>query len=311
MIYKKTFWDKYPDLYSNFSIFILIFIFILSGITKFSGLIHPWLLVISETLKVINLPKFLTSENFLDWEFKGINHFFKHKIIYSENKDNYNFNKKQYLKCLMPHGIMPYSIWCLWGDKDNNFFNWKNNISVTAHQFYQFPFISHYAKKCNTISSNYNEMIKVLEDKKSLIVYPGGLREMFSCSHKKEIIVIKKRRGIFYMSLKTGVPLLPIYTFGITNLYERSGITITLPFFFKNDKDSVSWYYGQYYTPFPMRKKLLTVIGAPIYVEKKEKISDEDINILRERYIVEIKKLYKKWSPYYDILWKKRKMTIK
>ena len=49
MIYKKTFWDKNPNLYSNFSIFILIFIFILSGITKFSGLIHPWLLVISET----------------------------------------------------------------------------------------------------------------------------------------------------------------------------------------------------------------------------------------------------------------------
>ena len=310
MLHKKTFWEQYPDVYANLSIFLVVFLFILSGVTGLSGLIHPWMLVISEALKAVNLPWFLTSDKLLNWEFNGINQFFQHKIIYSHGKDNYDFKKKQYIKCLMPHGIMPYTILCLWGDKDGETFHWKNNTFVTTHQLYQFPFISHYAKTCQGIPSSYGEMENILENKKSLVVYPGGLREMFACSHKKEIVVIKKRKGIFYMALKKGVSLLPVYTFGITSLYERSCVTVTLPFLFKNDKDSLAWYFGQYYTPFPRREKLLTVVGSPIPVEKKEKITLVDIELLRNRYITEVKRLYKKWAPYYDVLWRKKKLII-
>jgi 2-acylglycerol O-acyltransferase 2 len=311
MMHKKTFWEQYPDVYANLSIFLVVFLFILSGVTGLSGLIHPWVLVISEALKAVNLPWFLTSDKLLNWEFNGINQFFQHKIIYSQGKDNYDFKKKQYIKCLMPHGIMPYTILCLWGDKDGETFHWKNNTFITTHQLYQFPFISHYAKTCQGIPSSYGEMENILENKKSLVVYPGGLREMFACSHKKEIVVIKKRKGIFYMALKKGVSLLPVYTFGITSLYERSGVTVTLPFLFKNDKDSLAWYFGQYYTPFPRREKLLTVVGSPIPVEKKEKITLVDIELLRNRYITEVKRLYKKWAPYYDVLWRNRRLIIK
>jgi len=72
-----------------------------------------------------------------------------------------------------------------------------------------------------------------------------------------------------------------------------------------------AWYFGQYYTPFPMREKLLTVVGNPIHIEKKEKITLVDIELLRNRYITEVKRLYKKWAPYYNVLWRKRKLIVK
>ena len=292
-------WKKYPDFYGYFSVFLVIFLFIISGLSGLSGFIHPKFLILVEFIKRIYLPSFLTSDTLLKWEFKGISSFFDHEIIYTQDEKNYNFKNTQYIKCLMPHGIVPFTIWCLWGDNVNAF-NYVDNTFVTATQLYEFPFISHYAKACHSIPSNYSDMENALKQKKSLIVYKGGLREMFSCSHKKDVIMIKKRKGIFYMALKNGVSLLPIYTFGITSLYERSGITITLPFFFKNDTDSLSWYYGKYNTPFPLKKKLLTVVGSPIYVSKKNIITDKDINDLRNRYIIVIQNLYDKWSRYYN-----------
>jgi hypothetical protein len=307
----KCFWEKYPNFYGNFSVFLVIFLFILSGISGLSAFIHPWLLVISEAIKAINLPSFLTSDRILKWEFRGLCKFFNHKIIYSQNKKNYDFKTKQYIKCLMPHGAVPFSLMCIWGDdKEQDVFNWKDNTFVTTHQLYEFPFISHYAKACNVIPSNYRNMERVLNEKKSLIVYPGGLREMFACSHKKDIIVINKRKGIFHMALKTGVSLLPIYTFGITALYERSGVTVTLPFFFKNDTDSVAWYFGQYYTPYPMKKRLVTIVGSPMFVGKKKLILVSDIDKLRNRYIIIVKNMFNKWASQYNPSWVNRELCI-
>ena len=297
----KNMWDRYSnfDIHSNLSVFLCIFLFFISGISGLAALTHPWLLIISEFIKIqniISLPSFLTSDKLLKWEFQGINKFFEHEIFYSQNKINYNFKEKQYIKCLMPHGIVPFTIGCLWGDpNEEDAFGWKNNVQVTTHQFYQFPFISNYGKAMGIIPSDYNQMENVLKTKKSLTLYPGGIREMFACSHKKDVIVIKKRKGIFHLALKNGISLLPVYTFGITSLYERSGVKITIPFFFKNDKDSVSWYYGKYCTPFPMRKKLITVVGNPVEVKKIENVTIKDIDELRDRYITEIKTIYKKW----------------
>ena len=48
------------------------------------------------------------------------------------------------------------------------------------------------------------------------------------------------------------------------------------------------------------KKRGLTVIGSPIYVSKKNIITDKDINDLRNRYIIVIKNLYNKWSRYYN-----------
>lgn len=282
---------KYPGILEYFSVFIVIFMFIFSGIFGLSGLVHPKLLLCSEIIKKLSLPSFLTSDKILNLEFTKVSQFFKHIVFYTNSKNKYDFENNHYIKCLMPHGIVPFSLLCLWGDQ-KEVFHWNKNTFVTSHQFYNFPFISHYAKKLGGIPSNYQNMINVLKHKQSLIVYPGGIREMFACSHKKDVIVIKKRRGIFHMALKTGTPLLPVYTFGITDLYERSGVSVTLPFFFKNDRDSIAWYFGKYYTPFPMRKKLFTVVGNPINVVKKRVITEKDICDLRQKYISEIENIF-------------------
>jgi len=95
--------------------------------------------------------------------------------------------------------------------------------------------------------------------------------------------------------LENNTPLLPIYTFGITQLYEKSEIELIIPFLFKDNK--ISWYYGLYNTPLPMKKKIVTVVGKPIYCKKINKIvTENNITILRKKYIKSVTKLFDKWK---------------
>ena len=52
-----------------------------------------------------------------------------------------------------------------------------------------------------------------------------------------------------------------------------------------------------------MKKNLITVVGSPIYVTKKDVITKNDINNLRNKYIIIVKNLYQKWALKYNSSW--------
>ena len=166
---------------------------------------------------------------FFNWLFKGLDSYFNHEIHYE--KDNYDFENKNYIKILMPHGIIPYSYFCIKGNRNNKLFNKKRDKLAIMHQFFNFPLSYFCGKILNVIPSKYYDMENIIKNNKSLIVYLGGVRETFSASEKDEILYIKKRRGIFRLALENNTPLLPIYTFGITQLYKKSEVELIIPFF--------------------------------------------------------------------------------
>jgi 2-acylglycerol O-acyltransferase 2 len=254
---------------------LIYLITIISGyILLLAGILNPWLLVLSEFLNSINIKVPACA---IQWVARNASDYFEHEIIYSSEIDM----KKQYIKCLMPHGVFPFT---------SLFLHKKDDVLVTSRLLYKAPFLSHSLKTLNGIPALYDDMNRALQAKKSLLVYPGGVREIFKSS--QECIVIKKRKGIFRLALENGVPLLPIYTFGLSQIYKRSDISITFPYLFKNKKDTAAYYYGYYYTPFPFQKKLFSVVGKPIPVKKKKDVTLQDINSLRDIYIQEVKKLY-------------------
>lgn len=242
--------------------------------------------------------------NLTKWLFRYTSNYFDHKIVYTQPIKQYNFDKNIYIQCLMPHGIIPFNMFCLLNDK-----NFDKNIPVVSDILYDIPLLSHLVKTKNAIPARYNKMDDVLSKNKSIIVYAGGVQEVFETNDKKEIIVIKKRKGIFHLALKNGISLLPMYTFGITQLHEKSEMSLSLPILFKNK--SISWYSGLFNTPFPMRKNLLTVVGNPIRVSQRNKITDKDISLLRDKYIAVVISLFNKWKTVYNPDWKDKELHIK
>lgn len=50
------------------------------------------------------------------------------------------------------------------------------------------------------------------------MVHAGGIAEMFVCESDREVIVLRNRRGFVRAAVQHGVPLLPVYYFGNSQL---------------------------------------------------------------------------------------------
>jgi hypothetical protein len=285
---------------SYLAVLLIICVFILAIISSFAIKIIPMLKIIFMFINYLDL-QIINTNKVLNWTYEGVSNYFNHQIIYTENIKNYKFDNKQYIKCLMPHGFVSLSLLCI---RNNNHFT--NDILVTSNQLYNSPFISLFRNNLNMIPAEFNIMNQHLQSNKNLVIYPGGMREKFECSHREEVIVINKRKGLFKLALMNGTTMLPVYTFGVSEIYEKSNYEFKL----KNGV-GLSWYYGLYNTPFPKKVNFLTVVGSPIFVKKKINITDNDINNLRNRYKIIIKKLFHKWKSFYNPSWYNKKLIFK
>lgn len=50
------------------------------------------------------------------------------------------------------------------------------------------------------------------------LVHAGGIAEMFVCERDREVAVVRNRRGFVRAAVEAGVPLLPVYYFGNSQL---------------------------------------------------------------------------------------------
>jgi hypothetical protein len=50
----------------------------------------------------------------------------------------------------------------------------------------------------------------------SIVLYVGGMAELFLSSEQEETLYLKKRKGFIKLALQTGVDIVPVYLFGNT-----------------------------------------------------------------------------------------------
>ena len=110
-------------LYGHLCVFIFLVLWLIFVIDIVLGILFPkWLLYVN-LINKIDITKYINMDFFFNWLFKGLDSYFDHKIYYE--KYNYDFENKNYIKILMPHGIIPYSYFCIKGNINNKLFNKK------------------------------------------------------------------------------------------------------------------------------------------------------------------------------------------
>ncbi|CAH8464019.1 unnamed protein product [Schistosoma mattheei] len=107
-----------------------------------------------------------------------------------------------------------------------------------------------------------------------------------------------------YLALQTGSYLVPCISFGEQSLYHQvpnekgswirwlqdkftSISTIALPIFYARG-------------PFPYRKPVYTVVGAPIQCEKINEPTDEQVAHIKQIYIEKLQTLFEDYKVIYD-----------
>jgi hypothetical protein len=158
----------------------------------------------------------------------------------------------------------------------------------------------------------------------SVVLYVGGMAELFLSSTKEETLYLKKRKGFIKLALQTGVDVVPLYLFGNTTVLSvfKTGFLANLS---RNMQVSLTYFWGRWMLPIPKEVKVrffqmwlnrifshffislcslqfLYVGGQPLGLPQIENPTQEEIDIWHQKYCDEVTRIfdtYKERVPDY------------
>lgn len=147
-----------------------------------------------------------------------------------------------------------------------------------------------------TTSSAKKNVLRIMKERKSLGVIPGGFEEATITCKDKDRVYIKDRKGFIKYALQFGYDVVPAYTFGDTGAYDNlQGWWPTRLALNKHHVPTVLP-FGAWF--FPLLPKYTagvhTVIGRPIRCPRIENPTEKDVNYYHAQYIEALQELYDK-----------------
>ncbi|KAI9299246.1 diacylglycerol-acyltransferase [Neoconidiobolus thromboides FSU 785] len=244
---------------------------------------------------------------------KWFNEYFSSKVIF-DSTISYD---ETYIFGYHPHGVAGFGVFANFASMHSNFYQqlpqFRLNIATLNLNFY-LPFHREVLLKLGFISANKESLKTALEKGQSCLVVVGGASEALLANPKSTDVLLKNRFGFIKLALKTGKPLVPIFSFGENKLYTqlRPSKGSWLDLIQKTLKKALSFstpiIYGRGFFQnsiglLPKKVPIVSIIGNPIYVEKDENPSHEKIEQLLDVYKAELTRIYNKYKvEYYNML---------
>jgi len=211
-------------------------------------------------------------------------------------------NTKQSIYIFHPHGMYSLTQFFHIGTEMTNW-PYRNIKGVCHFLLKKIPFLMDFLNDDAVIESSYDPMISTLKQGHSMSVSLGNFTEGKYTEDNKITAIVKNRKGIFKMAIETGIPLIPVISYGEQNRFKQiysfgilewisncSGIQINIP----NISSLLKW-CSIYKEPFT--EKIETHIGYPVEVGEARVATTEDIDAIKNKYIDALRLLYKETHP--------------
>eukprot|EP01013_Petalomonas_cantuscygni_P043844 TRINITY_DN8523_c0_g1_i1.p1 TRINITY_DN8523_c0_g1~~TRINITY_DN8523_c0_g1_i1.p1 ORF type:complete len:505 (+),score=84.37 TRINITY_DN8523_c0_g1_i1:149-1663(+) len=145
---------------------------------------------------------------------------------------------------------------------------------------------------------------------KAVVLVPGGAAEAIDCA--TDTLTLAARKGFVKIALETGSPLVPVYTFGETDLYDplvshegrfrrvllrlQKMVGLGLPLV--RGRGVFQYKVGL----LPFRVPLTTVIGRPVEPPDLQgrRYTYADVDELHARYVAAVEDMYQRYAPRYQ-----------
>lgn len=141
----------------------------------------------------------------------------------------------------------------------------------------------------------------------SVAIMAGGIAELFLSSREQERVYLKNRKGFVKIAIEKGVPLVPVYYFGNTHLFDfvTSGFMAGIS---RKLRTSLLVFYGRWYLPIPYQHPILMVIGEPIHVQQNAKPTQSEIEEVHRQFVHELQKLFDDFKG--EIGWEAKELEV-
>lgn len=209
---------------------------------------------------------------------------------------------KNYIIAIQPHGVISYGGMCSAVAFDRKYSKIKTAVASVV---LKIPVLKHVMGIFNLTDASASNLRKILQkngEEGSIVLYVGGMAELFYCSREIEKLYLSKRKGFIKLALRSGVDIIPIYMFGNTSVLSvlTHGILADIS---RKLKLSATLFWGKWYLPIPRDDKILYVSGKPITIPHIPEPTSEDVDKHHAIYVKEVERIfetYKKRVPLYQ-----------
>lgn len=216
---------------------------------------------------------------------------------------------KKYIFGFHPHGIIVLSRISTYGGVWEQLFPKINYRALGASTMFYVPLGRELCLWLGGVDASRSTAEKVLKSGKSIVVYPGGVPEIFLVDpkSKENVLVIKKRLGFIKLAMRQGADLVPVFVFGEKWLYKVwTPPKKVIDFFRKTLQIPMIIFWGRFlWMPNapPKGKSFGVVYGKPMALKQVEHPTDEEVKEVHDKYVAEVERLfnqYKKSFGYDD-----------
>ncbi|KZC09827.1 PREDICTED: 2-acylglycerol O-acyltransferase 2-A-like [Dufourea novaeangliae] len=308
---------------------------ILLGFGDFLGyIITVYLLLYTETLRYFLLLYFVWM--YYDWDTCnkggrnarwitwlrncGWSHYFCNyfplKLVKTTDLDP----SKKYLFCSFPHGILSTGVFGAFGSDVlgcRELFPGLDIRVVILDQHFKIPLFREYAYLSGTVSSNPESLNYLLSAKpqepftgRGTVLIVGGASESLECKPGTYRILVKRRKGFVKIALKHGTPLVPVFSFGETDIYDQiygsEGTLLKRAQHYIRKKIGIApilligrGFFQYSFGLIAQRKPVTVVVGSPMELPKIPEPTKEQIDEYHEKFIKHLVDLFESQKHRY------------
>lgn len=232
----------------------------------------------------------------------------------------------QVISAWHPHGILILSRIAMYGGRFADLFPHLDERmrALGATPMFRWPGAREISLWLGAVDASPRTAQRVLAAGNSIIVYPGGSREIFHSGEvttagsraagagtgtasgspgadaavsAETVLELSSRKGFVRLALQNGVPLVPVVVYGERTAFRKLELPAALRnWCLKALRLPLIVFYGRWGTLMPRRLRLSVVVGAPLEVPHVPDIAKEDprIDEAHGRYVAALRELWEK-----------------
>eukprot|EP01031_Cornospumella_fuschlensis_P044562 gene44562-54498_t len=244
------------------------------------------------------LPAPFIESSLTSWMSVLIIKYFSYKGIYEERLPR----GKPYILVAPPHGVFPYgNIATMIAYPSLAGYSMR---ALAASAALTLPIWKQLLGTIGAVDASRKSAEKVLTSNLTLGISTGGVAEIFDTDLSPdgdEAIVLKSRRGLVTLAMRTGAALVPCYLLGNTHLLDiycggKAGSPMNN--FLRNISRKLGFglilFWGRFFLPVPYRVPIVGIMAKPIEVPHTDSPSDEEVDKYHKILMDEMVKLFDK-----------------
>ncbi|XP_061753658.1 2-acylglycerol O-acyltransferase 3b isoform X1 [Nerophis ophidion] len=132
----------------------------------------------------------------------------------------------------------------------------------------------------------------------AVVIVIGGAAESLASHPGEHTVLVKQRKGFVRVALEYGADLVPVYSFGETELFQQitfseGTLGRTLQDLFKKITGfAPCLFIGERWVLLPSRTPIITVVGSPISVPQRATPTKEEVDHYHQLYMDGLSKLF-------------------